>query len=288
MDFKKYETKEKFMEENFPLLLQKEAENEVLISIVKQHHEAKVNKWLLGRIEENQEVKIIFIVDDDKEGLLLYFPEGDIEEKYIIFLVDKIISLNIDLKEILAPIKYAKQISDFYVEKTNKTIRKISDTYTYKLDKLNEECVLAENEKIIKLEDEKDKMEELIKIVKEIHTDIYNLEECSDEEAMKTAKIYLEKGIYLLTNETEDEIYTQVVNVRKQINGATIGAVITPKRFRGKGYAKKCIYGVCKKLLEEGNKFIVLHVATKNEAAIKVYERIGFKKIDEVQRIMFF
>lgn len=287
MNFKKYETKEKFMEENFPLLLQNEAENEVMISIVKQHHEAKVSKWLLGRIEDAEKVKIIFIVDDDKEGLVVYFPEGEIEKKYIDFLVDKIIDLNVDLKEILAPVEYANQISNSYIEKTGKSIRKISNTYTYKLEELNEECVLAENEKIIKLEDEQNKMEELIKIVKEIHTDIYNLEECSDEEAIKIAKIYLKKGIYLLTNETEEEIYTQVVNVRKQINGVAIGAVITPKKFRGKGYAKKCIYGVCKRLLEEGNSFVVLHVATKNEAAIKVYERIGFKKIDEVQRIMF-
>ena len=287
MNFKKYETKEKFMEENFPLLLQNEAENEVMISIVKQHHEAKVSKWLLGRIEDAEKVKIIFIVDDDKEGLVVYFPEGEIEKKYIDFLVDKIIDLNVDLKEILAPVEYANQISNSYIEKTGKSIRKISNTYTYKLEELNEECVFAENEKIIKLEDEQNKMEELIKIVKEIHTDIYNLEECSDEEAMKTAKIYLKKGIYLLTNETEDKIYTQVVNVRKQINGVAIGAVITPKKFRGKGYAKKCIYGVCRRLLEEGNSFVVLHVATKNEAAIKVYERIGFKKIDEVQRIMF-
>lgn len=287
MNFKKYETKEKFMEENFPLLLEKEAENEVMISIVKQHHEAKVNNWLLGRIEENERVKIIFIVDDDKEGLLIYFPEGDIEENYINFLVENIIDLNVDLKEILAPVKYAKQISDVYTKKTNKIIEKISNTYTYKLEKLNEECVLAENEKIIKLEDEQNKMEELIKIVKEIHTDTYSVEECSDEEAIKTAKIYLEKGMYLLTNSAEDEIYTQVVNVRKQINGVTIGAVITPKKFRGKGYAKKCIYWVCKRLLEEGNSFVVLHVSVKNEAAIKVYERIGFKKIEETQRIMF-
>ena len=173
MNFKKYETKEKFMEENFPLLLQNEAENEVMISIVKQHHEAKVSKWLLGRIEDAEKVKIIFIVDDDKEGLVVYFPEGEIEKKYIDFLVDKIIDLNVDLKEILAPVEYANQISNSYIEKTGKSIRKISNTYTYKLEELNEECVLAENEKIIKLEDEQNKMEELIKIVKESHTDIY-------------------------------------------------------------------------------------------------------------------
>ena len=134
MNFKKYETKEKFMEENFPLLLQNEAENEVMISIVKQHHEAKVSKWLLGRIEDAEKVKIIFIVDDDKEGLVVYFPEVEIEKKYIDFLVDKIIDLNVDFKEILAPVEYANQISNSYIEKTGKSIRKISNTYTYKLE----------------------------------------------------------------------------------------------------------------------------------------------------------
>lgn len=286
MKFKKYDTKAKFIEENFPILLQNEAENEVMISIVKQHHETKVNKWLLGRIEENEKVKIIFIVDDDKEGLVVYFPEKEVNEYEIKFLIDNIISLNVDLKEILAPKEYAKKISDIYIKNTNKQIKEIKNTYTYKLEELNEECSLENDEKLIRLEDD-DKINHLTKIVKEIHTDIYNLEECSEEEALRVAKIYLEKGTYLLTNNSEDEIYTQVVHVRKQINGSTIGAVITPKQFRGKGYAKKCIYAVCKKLLEEGNKFVVLHVATSNEAAIKVYERIGFKKIDEQQRIIF-
>lgn len=287
MNFKRYETKDKFIEENFPILLENEAENEVMISIVKQHHENKVNKWLLGRIENGEDVKIIFIVDDDKEGLVLYFPQQKVEEEDIRFLIDNIINLNVDLKEILAPVEYAKQISDIYIKATNKQIKEIKNTYTYKLENLNEECNLENNEKLIKLEDEQNKIEHLIKIVKEIHTDIYNLEECSDEEALRIAKIYLKKGIYVLTNESEDKIYTQVVHVRKQVNGSAIGAVITPKEFRGRGYAKKCVYAVCKRLLEEENKFVVLHVATKNESAIKVYERIGFKKIDEVQRIIF-
>ena len=46
-----------------------------MISIVKQHHEAKVSKWLLGRIEDAEKVKIIFIVDDDKD--ISAYVKGD-------------------------------------------------------------------------------------------------------------------------------------------------------------------------------------------------------------------
>lgn len=285
MRFKKYETKEEFIKENFPILLKEEAENEIMIGIVKQHNEEKVNKWLLGRIENKENVEAIFIVDDDKEGLVIYFPK-DVEDKVLEFLIDNIINLEIDLKEMLIPIKYATKMKDLYILKTNKVVKELRNTYTYKLDVLNAECLLEEGEKLIKVENTPQKVEQLIKVVKEIHTDIYHQDECSDEEALKIAEKYIEKGTYLLTNNAEDMVFTQIVNVRKQINGTTIGAIITPKEFRGKGYAKKCVYAVCKKLLEE-SKFVVLHVVTKNEAAIKVYERIGFKRLEEIQRILF-
>lgn len=285
MRFKKYETKDEFVKENFSILLKEEAGNEIMIGIVKQHNDAKVNTWLLGRIENDEKVKAIFIVDDDKKGLVVYFPEV-VEDSILEFLIDNILKLDIDLKEMLVPIKYAEKMKEIYISKTNKKVKELRNTYTYKLDSLNEECLLEDDEKLIKVENNYKKIEQLIKIIKEIHTDIYHQEECSEEEALRIAEKYIEKGTYLLTNNAEDKVFTQVVNVRKQINGTTIGAIITPKEFRRKGYAKKCVYAVCKKLLEE-SKFVVLHVVTKNVAAIKVYERIGFKRLEEVQRILF-
>lgn len=288
MIFKRYKTKEDFLNDNLETLLKEEAKNETMIGIVLQHEEAKVNKWLLARVESyDGDVEAIIVVDDDKEGLVLYFPKERVDIEVLKFIIDNIMKLNIDLKEILVPARYSKNISEIYVNLLNKKIKNISKTYTYKLENLNEEYILDNNEKLIKLEEEQDDIKHLVKIVKEIHTDIYNKEECSDEEAMKIAQIYLKKGIFLLTNNDETEIYTQVVQVRKQINGSAIGAVITPKEYRGKGYGKKCIYAVCKRLLEEGNKFIVLHVATENYSAINVYEKIGFKKVSENERIVF-
>ena len=224
------------------ILLKEEAKNETIIGIILEHEDMKVNNWLLGRIEDREKVQAIFVVDDDKNGLLVYFP--------------------------------------------NKEEVKIHYTDTLKLEKLKESYDLDLGDKLIKLEEEVSDPSKLISVVKEIYSDIYNREDCTDEEALKIANIYLKKGTYILTDEKEEKIYTQVVNVRKQINGSTIGAVITPKEFRGKGYAKKCLYAVCSELLKK-NKFIVLHVNIQNSSAISVYEKIGFEKIDELVTIKF-
>ncbi len=286
MEFKKYETKEKFLEENLDILVKEEAKNDIIIGIVFEHESEKVNNWLLGRIEEEGEVKAIFIVDDDKYGLAIYCPDGEMTEDTAEFLVDNIVSLDIRLAEILAEKQHLQLIADKYINKANAEVFYSYYSYTLKLNEVKTEYPLDKNEKLVKLVDEKDNPEHLIPLVKEIYTDIYEEEECSDEEALKVAKIYLKKGIYLLTNDNENEIYTQAVHVRKHVNGGAIGAVITPKEHRGKGYAKKCVSHVCKEILKD-NEFVVLHVDVENESAMSVYKKIGFEEIDETGKIIF-
>lgn len=287
MILKKYETKEMFLEENLQILLKEEAKNETIIGIIFEHEDMKVNNWLLGRIEDREKVQAIFVVDDDKNGLLVYFPnKKEVTSEIISFLIDNITDLNINFEEIVIEREYLDIISTLYSNKVNKEEVKIHYTDTLKLEKLKESYDLDLGDKLIKLEEEVSDPSKLISVVKEIYSDIYNREDCTDEEALKIANIYLKKGTYILTDEKEEKIYTQVVNVRKQINGSTIGAVITPKEFRGKGYAKKCLYAVCSELLKK-NKFIVLHVNIQNSSAISVYEKIGFEKIDELVTIKF-
>ena len=83
MKFIKYDTKEEFLTENLEILLKEEAKNEIMIGITLEHRNEKIQKWLLGRIEDNGEIKAIFLVDDDREGLLLYSTENNISEDVI-------------------------------------------------------------------------------------------------------------------------------------------------------------------------------------------------------------
>ncbi len=287
MKFVKYESKNEFLKDNLDILLKEEAKNELMLGIILQHDDDKVGTWLLGRVEVNNDVKIIFLADDDKKGLLFYCPLENITDDELEFLVDNIAKSDFNLNQVFGNKKYSSKIANMYSKKTNKQIQENSHIYTLALENIKQEHFLDDNEKLIKLNCENANMDKMSQIVKDIHTDISGVAACSDEEALKIANIYLKKGLYILTDNNEENIFCHAVSVRKQINGCTIGAVISPKEFRGKGYGKKCIHAVSKRLLEDGNKYIALHVLATNDAARSVYEKVGFDFIEETERFVF-
>lgn len=287
MKFIKYESKNEFLKKNLDILLKEETKNELMLGIILQHEPDKVDTWLLGRIENEDEIRIIFLADDDKNGLLFYCPSENITDNELEFLVDNIIEVNENLSEVFGNKRYSYKIATLYSQKTQKQIQENEIIYTLALQNIKQEHYLGENEKLIKLNYENANMDKISQIVKDIHTDISGVEACSDREALKIANIYLKKGLYILTDNKEKNIFCHAVSVRKQVNGCTLGAVISPKEFRGKGYGKKCVHAVSKRLLEEGNKYIALHVSAINDVAKNVYEKIGYDFIEETERFVF-
>lgn len=286
MKFIKYETKKEFLTENLEILLKEEAKNEIMIGITLEHCEEKIKDWTMGRIEDEEEIKAIFLVEDDRKGLLIYCLEKDISEEVVNCLVDNIIDLNVNLREILTSKECAIKIAECYSKKTGKEMYIEQNMYILIFDRIKEEHLLNEGERIEKIEEATANFKMLEENVREMYQDNFRGRECSDEEATKVAKAFLKKGIYVLRNEN-NEVVSQAVTVRKQVNGCAIGGVITLKKHRGHGYAKRCVYTICEQLLREGNKYVVLHVNSQNEPAISIYTKIGFEKIDETAKIKF-
>ncbi len=69
---------------------------------------------------------------------------------------------------------------------------------------------------------------------------------------------------------------THIVSENERI--AALGNVMTHPAYRGRGLATAATYAVCEELLERGIEMIGLSVSRSNEAAIRVYEKIGFKR----------
>jgi predicted GNAT family acetyltransferase len=69
---------------------------------------------------------------------------------------------------------------------------------------------------------------------------------------------------------------THIVSDNERI--AALGNVMTHPDYRGQGLATIATNAVCEELLDRGIEMIGLSVNRSNEAAIRVYEKIGFKR----------
>jgi ribosomal protein S18 acetylase RimI-like enzyme len=69
---------------------------------------------------------------------------------------------------------------------------------------------------------------------------------------------------------------THIVSDNERI--AALGNVMTHPVYRGRGLATLATSAVCEELLDRGIELIGLSVSRSNEAAIRVYEKIGFKR----------
>lgn len=286
MEFITYKTKEDFFKDNLDILLRDEAKNEIMIGILLEHENSSIQNWTLGRIESNEEVKAIFVVEDERKGLLIHSVEEVISDEVAECLVDNLLILDVEMKEVLTSSDNSKLIGKKYAEKSGREMYIEQNMYIMTFEKMDEQNLLAEDEKIEMLEKETVDYNVLKENIKEMYRDNFRGRDCSEEEAKKVAEAFLRKGIYVLKNET-GEIVSQAVTVRKQINCCAIGGVITLERYRGHGYAKRLVHTLSNKLLKDGYKKVVLHVNSENEPAISIYSKIGFKKIDETTKIKF-
>lgn len=278
MIFKEYKNEEEFLKENEYELLLAQDINNTMLSIIPQVEKEKV----FFRIENNDGIELIGIITKtERKGLVVYIKDSRISIDTCEFLVEEILSRNIDLKEIKAPKGIADIIFDIYSRKKNITSKKSKTCYLMRLNNLNK---IDKQDGMIR----KATMEDL-EFEKNMVLDIYNEtfeQECVEPRAYEIAEIYIKKGLYFLVDEF-GEILSQVSTTQIFKDGYTIGAVYTPKSKRRRGHAKECLYKVIQKILDEDKEIIVLYSNTKKIGNRELYEGLGFEIILEETYINF-
>jgi len=80
----------------------------------------------------------------------------------------------------------------------------------------------------------------------------------------------------------QDDKLVAIAGERMRLEGMVeISAVCTDPAYTGRGYAQQLIVHICRTNLEKGN-MLFLHVLTSNERAIRLYERLGFRRRREI------
>lgn len=278
MYFKVYNNEEEFLEENeYELLLAQDINNTIL-GIIPQTEKEKV----FFRIESDNKINLIgLITKTERKGLIVYVKKSEISIETCEFLVNEIISRNIELKEIVAPKGIADIIFNIYSKEKSVLLEKIKTRYLMKLKDLKE----IDNKNGIIRKATTNDLEFEKEMVCQIYDETYE-KECSDDRAYEIAEIYINKGLYFLVNES-GEILSQVATIQVFKDGYTIGAVYTPKDKRRKGYARECIYNVVKNIINEEKQIIVLYSNTNKLGNRELYESLGFEIILEDTVINF-
>ena len=70
-------------------------------------------------------------------------------------------------------------------------------------------------------------------------------------------------------------------------NGIRIGPVYTPPELRGRGYASALTAGITQELLDGGKRFCFLFTDLANPTSNRIYERIGYRPVTDVDQWAF-
>ncbi|MBK5093651.1 MAG: GNAT family N-acetyltransferase [Actinobacteria bacterium] len=80
--------------------------------------------------------------------------------------------------------------------------------------------------------------------------------------------------------EHDGEVVSKAEATVTEGTGANVGGVYTEPDFRGRGFATACVGDLCRQLLEQVD-LVAISVERENPASLRLYQKIGFKKIDD-------
>lgn len=113
-----------------------------------------------------------------------------------------------------------------------------------------------------------------IKRLNEIENELFSLEE--GRISYRAFKYHISKGnkIFIITNEKEISGYILLFNYLKSVRIYSLGICV---KAQGKGLGEiLCTYGI-NVGRKNGKSYISLEVRSKNQKAIALYEKLGFK-----------
>jgi RimJ/RimL family protein N-acetyltransferase len=98
---------------------------------------------------------------------------------------------------------------------------------------------------------------------------------------------WLENGRVVLWLGPDDEPRSMAVWSRESEHGATVSYVYTPPDWRGQGCASHAVAAVCRQALDRGKAFCVLYADADNPTSNRLYERLGFHPVGELNEVAF-
>ncbi len=267
----RHDTVSSFAERATPWLVQSEAENNLVLSIVDQlkHTSSNASQPYLVTIEESGHmVGAAFRTPPFKLGLTR-MPHGAIPA-----LVNDVSQAYEELPAVMGPPAQVRAFAEAWANCKNKQATAGMRHRIYELRHVQfpasmppGEMRLAGNQDIEVL------VGWLIEFAREANV--------GTPHGRAFAENHINNKTFFVW-EDEGELRTSAVFAGRTPHGVRIGFVYTPPRFRGRGYASACVATVSQRALDGGNQFCCLYADLSNPTSNDIYQRIGYTPVCDV------
>ena len=270
ISFKKYENAAVFLEATESLLLEKEAEYNLMLGIC----------GMLKYEEHQTDKSYIAIYEDDKLiGAVYVSPKNVVisalEEPVVKNLVDFVIGQKILVTGVVGPSLTSEAFARIYGQCNKMNYKLAMGQKMYKLEKVN----LIEKSKGHSVLADESHIQVVSRWRHEFITESLPEQISTYESSIPvTAERIKQKEIYIWLDENNNSVSMNSVG-RSTKNGICISLVYTPKHLRGLGYASSLVAEASQAMLDSGKKFCVLYTNAANPTSNKIYQNIGYTEI---------
>lgn len=239
-----------------------------------------MDSWLLATVENNSKVELIMLFRKPWR-MVMYSPTNNKSDELLKFAATEVYKCEPDLLGVNTEKRMANKFAKYFCELANKQIKVHTPLRILLLEQVAPATLIDDiTYRKITLEDKPT----IIRYLKEFTKEALH-EELSDEKAEEKFQKHYNLGMYVL--EKDNKIVVQAGISRRMKYGICVSAVYTPVEERKKSYAYNLVYRISKEQLEAGNKYCVLYTDDANPISNHVYEKIGYKRMEDWEDLDF-
>ncbi|PAE18069.1 hypothetical protein CHH91_00765 [Virgibacillus sp. 7505] len=268
----------RLLEKAESFLLEREAENNLLLGLLGRMAEGEDMGSVFGYGEDNDGIRLVFL---NTKGNRIILSDGAVwTEEEAAQLAELVQTLTPDLPGVIGPVKQANQFAGAWQQLNETQVKVHMNQFIYQLDKVTDistargEMRAAVNDDFVLL---RDWLMQFGKVTGEHMT-----EERADT---VIGRLIAQKRMYVWT--VDGQIVSMAGCSRESRNGIVINAVFTPEEQQRKGYAQTLVAALSAKLLEDGKQFCCLFTNADDPGPNKLYQKIGYRRIAESCAIDF-
>ncbi|WP_409251019.1 GNAT family N-acetyltransferase [Bacillus sp. SCS-153A] len=266
-----YTDAKKFDEEVRPLLLKKEAENNLPIGLLDQINGGRYENPFLAVIQETETVQAVFVRTPPHYLIVTVLEEGKTEE------IGETLWNYAEEKGITFPGFIGNKeatvtLAELWARKTSTPYEVNMRQRIYQLDKVNDLEISEGDMELAGLDQVGLIADWILGFIEDTPEN-----PIPKEDARKRAKEMIEENsVYLW--KVDGVPVSMARSARKTDNGVTVNFVYTPREYRRRGYARSVVAKLSSVLLET-NQFCTLYTDLDNPTSNKIYMEIGYKPV---------